>query len=141
MLIADWSSDVCSSDLIDRNVERHPEIIVEEIEPEIIEHQVDGILAFGEARLDDFLGLGRCAREGTFDRRDRQAMLGLEMMKECALADACLLADRARPQPRKAAPSDPFERFMRTALAPPHRSFALPTARSFLAPVLHGIPP
>src|SRR3546814_3877832 len=96
MRISDWSSDVCSSDL------------------------VDGILAFGEARLDDFLGLGRCAREGIFDRRERQAMLGLEMMKECALADACLLGDRGRPQPRKAARCDHFERCMRNALA--HRS-------------------
>src|SRR3546814_3037217 len=115
MRISDWSSDVCSSDL------------------------VDGILAFGEARLDDFLGLGRCAREGIFDRRERQAMLGLEMMKECALADACLLGDRGRPQPRKAARCDHFERCMRNALAHLLPAFALRTPRSFHAAVRNGI--
>src|SRR3546814_8435976 len=110
MRISDWSSDVCSSDL-----------------------------ALCKALRDDRFGLGRGARKGKFDRRERQPVLGLEMMEKRALADTRLLGHGSGPKARKAARGNDFERRMRDALTHLLRPFALRTPLTFHAAVRNGI--
>src|SRR3546814_16426862 len=96
MRISDWSSDVCSSDL-----------------------------ALCKALRDDRFGLGRGARKGKFDRRDRQPVLGLVMMETRALADTRPLGHGRGTKARKAARGNGFERRMREATTHPLRQSAL----------------
>src|SRR3546814_1668676 len=55
-----------------------------------------------------FRSLGRGARKGKFDRRERQPVLGLEMMEKRALADTRLLGHGSGPKARKAARGNDF---------------------------------